>query len=232
MNFTNRISFFSLFALLCCIAGAQSTDYREQFQNLSDADKKKFISTINESKSLLKEKKYFESVYALQPASQLMPNHPEVRQIIANGDIQLERFEEASKVYASLLKEYPDNISYKFNLGETYFVRGEWNEALVHFKEVSSTLENNNKNSVYYLTEFKKYISYKKLGKTSEAKRISSNYDYKSDSPIYYFIKAYDLLIEGNDDEAKQWVAKANRIFRAPGATSIYVDALKTSGAL
>ncbi len=45
------------------------------------------------------------------------------------------------------------------------------------------------------------------------------------DTPAYYFSKAAIAFVQKKDDEAKEWVEKANAIFKA-GDNAPYLDSL------
>lgn len=182
---------------------------------------------LGEAQDLQGRHRYFDALAKLDEAEKLAPNDANVFNI--RGAIYLiptvRDFDKSKEQFEKARALEPDALAPKFNLAELHFVKHVFAEAEAAF---AALLKEYTKlqMSVRHLVAFKMLVSQAEQGKIDEAnKTLNANFTFMDDTPAYYFSKAALAFVQKKEDEAKEWLEKANTIFK-PGENSPYLDSL------
>lgn len=182
---------------------------------------------LGEAQDLQGRHRYFDALSKLEEAEKLAPTDPNVFNI--RGAIYLvpavRDFEKAKEQFEKSKGLDSTALAPKFNLAELEFVKHTFAEAEAGF---ASLLKEYPKvpMSVRHLIIFKMLMSQSEQGKFDEAnKTLKAHFTFMDDTPAYYFAKAAICFAQKKEDEAKEWIEKANQIFK-PAENNAYLDAL------
>lgn len=182
---------------------------------------------LGEAQDLQGRNRYFDALSRLDEAEKLAPNDPNVYNI--RGAIYLvpavRDFDKAKEQFEKAKSLDPAALAPKFNLAELYFVKHSFAESeagfaglMKEFPKVPMT--------VRHLIAYKLLMSQSEQGKFDEANAtLKANFTFMDDTPAYYFAKAAILFAQKKEDEAKEWIERANAIFK-PADNGAYLDAL------
>ncbi len=195
------------------------------FLNLPEEERIKFVKHIREADRLFKQQRVLETLEQLHEAQKVFTDSPEIYNLRGSCYVEMRAFDKALQEFNKALDLSPKNQSITFNLGEVYFVTGQWQKAIDTFNAVLEMIPEGNI-SMSRLVEFKILLCNLKLDKNEEAKAMAEKYDYLDDSPYHYYAKATMAYENGKATEAEQWLARANRIFRHAAIIAPWRDTL------
>lgn len=182
---------------------------------------------LGDAQDLQGRHRYFDALSKLDEAEKLAPNDPNVFNI--RGAIYLvpavRDFDKAKEQFQKSMALDPTALAPKFNLAELEFVKHSFSEAEPLF---AALLKEYPKvpMGVRHLIVFKMLMSQSEQGKFDEAnKTLKANFTFMDDTPAYYFAKSAICFAQKKEDEAKEWIEKANQIFK-PAENNAYLDAL------
>ena len=182
---------------------------------------------LGEAQDLQSRNRYFDALSKLDEAEKLAPTDPNTYNI--RGAIYLvpavRDFDKAREQFEKSKSLEPSALAPKFNLAELEFVRHAFAEAEAAFTALMKEFPKVPM-GVRHLIAYKLLMSQSEQGKFDEANAtLKANFTFMDDTPAYYFAKAAILFAQKKEDEAKQWIEKANTIFK-PADNSAYLDAL------
>lgn len=237
------ISLFSLFALVTPLAAQgdaksgekapvaqpQLLPNQQAFLNLPEESRKEFVKHLGEATRLFRDKRIFETMDALDKASKIFSDSPEIHNLRGSCFVEMRAFDKSLVEFEKALKLSKDNPSIEFNIAEVYFVTKEWKKSVDAFEKIMKALPPQN-TALGRLVEFKILLCKKKLGLDDEVTILAGKYSFEDDSPFYYYAQA--ALAYDNKDliKAEEWLAMANRIFQDPNVLSPWQDTLVEYG--
>jgi len=208
-----------------------NADFRSEFTNLSDEDKKEYGEILKEIHKLFSQKRIFEALDKITEAEAIIKGHSALLNFRAACYVEFRAFNKAKAIFAEALKLDPESDSLRFNAAELEFVTGNWNKALSDFKDLEKKfLEKDNKGPYRYLVQFKILLCYVSLKNEAEVKKYSELHDYDTDSPYYYYANAVNEFRKGEEATAQIWVQRAGRIFTNPTFIAPWQDTLVEFG--
>jgi len=238
------IPLLSLFVLLTPLSAQNATPPAEKkpeavkqellpnqkaFLNLPEETRKDFIKHISEANRLFQEKRIFETLEALDKATKIFPDSPEILNLRGSCYVEMRAFDKALADFKKAAELSKDNPSIEFNIGEVYFVTKEWQKCSDLFEKISKLIPKENM-ALGRLVEFKILLCKKKLGRDKEAKALAEKYDFLDDSPYYYYAQAAIAYDDKDLIKAEEWLARASRIFQDPNVLAPWQDTLVEYG--
>ncbi len=235
------ISLLSLFALVTPLAAQgdaapaapavkqELLPNQQAFLNLPEESRKEFIKQLGEAARLFRDKRIFETMDALDKASKVFADSPEIHNLRGSCFVEMRAFDKALAEFEKALSFSKDNPSVEFNIAEVYFVTKEWKKAVEIFEKILKGIPPEN-TGLGRLVEFKILLSKKKLGLDNEVTILANKYTFEDDSPFYYYAQA--ALAYDNKDliKAEEWLAMASRIFQDPNVLAPWQDTLVEYG--
>ncbi|SKB02895.1 Protein of unknown function [Prosthecobacter debontii] len=197
------------------------------FSQAQEKTSSEVLEKLREAQRLQQENHYSE---ALQKLDELEAAHPDIPDIYnLRGSIfmtpALRDFAEAEKNFAKAEQLRPEAIEPRFNKGELLFVKHEWAQAEAAFQKL---LDDYPKLplQIRHLTLYKRLVCEVKLGKFEAAeKTLKDHFTFMDDTPAYYFSHAAIAFGKTHEGEAKDWLARAEAIFK-PAELTAYLDTL------
>lgn len=182
---------------------------------------------LGEAQDLQGRHRYYDALAKLDQAEKLAPEDPNVFNI--RGAVYLvpavRDFDKAREQFEIATRLEPTALAPKFNLAELLFVKHSFAEAEAAFAAVLKEYTKLQM-SVRHLVAFKVLVSQAEQKKFDDANQtMKANFTFMDDTPAYYFAKAAIAFAQKKEDEAKEWVEKANAIFKS-GENSPYLDSL------
>jgi len=182
---------------------------------------------LGEAQDLQGRHRYFDALAKLDEAERIAPKDGNVFNI--RGAIYLvpavREFDKAEEQFKKALAIDPSALAPQFNLAELLFVKHSFPEAEVAFLKLLNDFPKIQM-QVRHLIVFKALASQTLQGKIKEAEATQKTYfTFMDDTPAYYFAKASVAFGNKKDDEAKEWMEKANAIFK-PQENAPYLDSL------
>lgn len=238
------ISLFSLFALVTPLVAqgdakpAEKTPAaaklellpnQQAFLNLPEESRKEFIKNLSEATRLFRDKRIFETMDALDKATKIFADSPEIHNLRGSCFVEMRAFDKALAEFQKALVLSKDNPSIEFNIGEVYFVTKEWKKSVEIFEKIMKGIPPEN-TALGRLVEFKILLCKKKLGLADEVTILAEKYTFEDDSPFYYYAQAALAYDNKNLVKAEEWLAMANRIFRDPNVLAPWQDTLVEYG--
>ena len=227
--------FFSGFGSAQAQESEESTEpaFVANFSNLPEAKRTEYLKHRSKAYEYSTQKRTFESLGEIHKATEIFDEDPSLWSLKASCYVEFRIFDKAKKAYERSLALRPKDMGTLFNLAEMDFISRDWEGAIKKMTTVKEAVEDASESvdagplSVHRLCLFKIVISHLKLGQKDEAKKIASEYwNEFDDSPFTYFSKAVLAYEEDNDEEAKEWLASASRVFRDRAVITRWQDSL------
>lgn len=202
---------------------------QKAFLNLPEESRKEFVKHLGEATRLFRDKRIFETMDALDKATRIFADSPEIHNLRGSCFVEIRSFDKALEEFQKALTLSKDNPSVEFNVGEVYFVTKEWKKAVEIFEKIMKGIPAQNV-ALGRLVEFKILLCKKKLGLDDEVTILAGKYTFEDDSPFYYYAQA--ALAYDNKDliKAEEWLAMAGRVFRDPNVLAPWQDTLVEYG--
>lgn len=183
---------------------------------------------LMEARDLRIKHAYTEALMKLDEAEKLAPAVPDIYAL--RGDIYLaprrRDFDLAKPQFEKAVELQPDSPLPKFNMGEYYFVKGEFETAREHFTKLAVNYPKLPM-IVRHLVHYKRVLCELKLGRRAVAEQIiADNFTFMDDTPAYYFSKAALAFDSADVPKAQEWVQRGVAAFKGP-ACEPYFDAFK-----
>lgn len=202
---------------------------QKAFLNLPEESRKEFVKQLGEATRLFRDKRIFEAMDALDKATKIFADSPEIHNLRGSCFVEMRAFDKALSEFQKALALSKDNPSVEFNIGEVYFVTKEWKKAVEIFEKIMKGIPPQNV-ALGRLVEFKILLCKKKLGLDDEVTILAGKYSFEDDSPFYYYAQAA-LAYDTNDlIKAEEWLAMAGRIFRDQNVLAPWQDTLVEYG--
>lgn len=203
--------------------------YQRAFANLPLNKRTDFIKHQREAARLYSEKRIIESLESLKLAEKVFDQSPDLHNLRGSCYVEFRAFDKAMTSYRKALSIAEGNILIMFNIAEVYFVTRQWQQAHDKFDALIRQVPEENVGLVR-ISEFKLMLCKLKLGKKQDAEILAMKYDYRDDTPFYYFAMASLAFEKEENTEAERWIARAGRIFRNPAIIDPWRDTLAEYG--
>jgi len=201
------------------------TPIQQAFLNLPEQERARFVEIFNEAVRLFQQKRIFETLEQVHEAKKIFDSSTELMNIEASCYVEIRNFERAHEIYKKAEQLDPGNPSIKFNIAEVYFVTRNWQEALDRFTALLALIDESN-TGLARIVEFKILLCKIRLGKEEEAIALAGKYDFRDDSPYYYYANAALAFEEKDFVKAQEWLQMAGRVFQNPAALAPWQDTL------
>jgi len=221
----------------------QLTAMRKRFDNLPKEKREKFIEYAEVAAKLSNSKRVAESMQHCYKAENLFRGHPQISNILGTCYVELRDFKRAEEIFREAAKIDPYNVSIQFNIGEIYFVSGDYTKAIRQFDYIG-ILTDNKKFAISDIILYKKALSHLALSKDESLNEVvraghKNTYEkiYKGTSfddysPLYYFLTAADYFHKGDRKQMIHWINRARIIFNNRNTILPWLDTVIEYGML
>lgn len=185
------------------------------------------MQKLQEAQELQQKQRFYDALEKLDELDALAPNLPDVYNM--RGSIylspSLRDFAKADEMFAKAETLQPNSLPPRFNRAELLFVKHDWAASAVAFEKLLVDFPKTPM-AVRHLILFKLVVCSIKVDQMEVAeKRLKESFTFMDDTPAYYFANAALAFQKKNESEAKDWMLRANGIFKE-GENSAYVDTL------
>ncbi len=127
------------------------------------------------------------------------------------------KFDRAETALRKALSLEPKFWNASFNLAEIPFLKKDWPEARNRFTALMAGGAGEGlQPETTQLIEYKIFLTFVMQGKEGTADWILNKFEGSKDSPALYYANAAIAYQHGNEKEAKEWLAAANKQFSEP----------------
>ena len=127
------------------------------------------------------------------------------------------KFDKAETALRKALSLEPKFWNASFNLAEIPFLKKDWPEARNRFTALMAGGAGEGlQPETTQLIEYKIFLTFVMQGKEGTADWILNKFEGSKDSPALYYANAATAYQHGNEKEAKEWMAAANKQFSEP----------------
>lgn len=185
------------------------------------------MQKLQEVQELQQKQRFYDALEKLDELDAMTPNLPDVYNM--RGSIYLSPtlrdFAKADEMFAKAETLQPNSLPPRFNRAELLFVKHDWAASAAAFEKLLVDFPKTPM-AVRHLVLFKLVVCAIKLDQTDVAqKRLKESFTFMDDTPAYYFANAALSFHKKNESEAKDWMLRANGIFKE-AENSAYVDTL------
>jgi tetratricopeptide (TPR) repeat protein len=182
---------------------------------------------MQELQELQQKNRYVEAIAKLDELDVRYPDNAALCN--ARGSIYmspaLRDFAKAEEMFDKAMKLAPKELPPHFNKAELLFVKHEWSAASKAFEQLLQDFPKLPL-QIRHLVIFKHLVSELKQDHISAAEKLQTvHFTFMDDTPAYYFSKAALAFQKKDEAGAKDWISRANGIFKGP-ETSAYIDTL------
>ncbi|WP_411825859.1 tetratricopeptide repeat protein [Luteolibacter sp. AS25] len=202
---------------------------QKDFLNLPEEQRDEFAEHYKQAAQYFQQKRIFETLDSLDEASKILEKNVAILNLYGSCYVEMRAFDKALTAFRKAQELDPKNRSVNFNIAEVLFVTHNWQEAHDALVDVSKKIPEEDI-SLGRLVEFKILLCKIRLEKDAEVTALSEKYDYQDDSPFYYYAKAAIAYDAEEEEEAAEWLARANRIFQNPNLIAPWQDTLVEFG--
>ncbi len=200
----------------------QNSRIPKSVQAMSDDEKQKLAGLMRDASTYLGGIRIQEAFEKLVEAEAMAPDYATIHNLLGAAHTKTRNFDMAAAAFERAVELDPKAFMSRFNLTEIHFVQGKFAEA----EKAFNTLLTDNPESpeaTRALIEFKILICRLKLDDEAAAREILDTYDFLDDHPGFYFGNAAIHFNKGEDDDARSWIASANRVY-PQYQNNIYID--------
>ncbi|MEG0837389.1 MAG: hypothetical protein RSE01_06375 [Akkermansia sp.] len=204
----------------------------EQFNKLSDQQKKEYVLTFRQAEQLFAQNRIIETIGILDRLEKIFPDNPGLYNMKGSCYLKIKDIPASITNFKKAFDMNPDNNSVLFNLAEVYFVSHDYKTAINEFNHLLKQLSKEREAPLLMksLIQFKQFICYTKLGDTNKAKEYETLYTQSDDTPYYYCIQAVKQIQEGKTDAGQLSILSAARIYESSGMFQPFSDTLSEVG--
>jgi tetratricopeptide (TPR) repeat protein len=138
-------------------------------------------------------------------------------------------YDKAETALHEALRIDPKFWNARFNLAEIPFLQKNWAEARNRFQELLSNNVSELQGEAAQLIQYKVLLTYLLEGKENMVDSILAKFELSPDTPAVHYANAAIALQHKNGDEAKNWVAAAEKNF-SPQLNKLFAESLYEVG--
>lgn len=197
---------------------------KTRFGNLPEEQRVAYNEHAQEASRLFGLKRVFETLDSIYECEKILKDDPGIVNLKGACYIEFRDFVKAKEAFLHAQSLSGQNIGIEFNLAEIEFVLRNWAAALERFKKLEGAVPDSPQ-GMHRMILFKSLLCNIKLSESDsstpeqkqkyekEVEELSNRFDFRDDSPFYYYANAA-LAYSANDDiEAEKWINRARRIF-------------------
>jgi tetratricopeptide (TPR) repeat protein len=158
----------------------------------------------------------------LGPALQARPRDPEVLNLQGAILTKLKDYSGAQRCYELALQQSPGFFPARYNIGALMALRGEWDPATTHFRNMLIDQPNNE------LVQYKLLLLLLTRDSDPVLQKKLFSADTPSNTPGWYYASAARAYAQGNRGEAVKFTEVAKNIYG--DQTAIFEEELEESG--
>ncbi len=243
----NMLSRLGIIGIICGLSlGSLTAQEREEdkglspaarFSNMSEEDRTTYGKFFVDAQSFYRQKRIFECMQAIAEASAIFKHDARLWNLEGSCYVQIRNFTKAKASFQKAVELSPKQPSLLFNMAEMDFVSKDWSAALEAFDGFLKFITDNysdeqikvnpNVNELYRLGVFKKVLVLLELERLGEAKPLAQSlWDTWDDTPFTYYSKAAFHYKNDREDEGKEEVLKAFRVFGGLAGVSTWHDTM------
>lgn len=204
---------------------------QKEYLALPEARRIEFAKHMNEGMRLFQQTRILEALEKIDKAEKIFAKSAELLNLRGSCYMEMRAFDKAKDALDKALAISPDNGMVRFNKAEVFFVTKQWKEANDLFQEILKEIPEGNL-TIGRFVEFKILLCKKKLGLKEEALALAGKYDFRDDSPYYYYAQAVLAYDAEKFTEAKEWIERAQRVFGDEKVIAPWIDTLTEYGYL
>ncbi|MDQ3117928.1 MAG: tetratricopeptide repeat protein [Verrucomicrobiota bacterium] len=160
------------------------------------------------------EARYDDAIEGLDAIDVTQPNLAESLNLRGAVYMRQGKFDKAEVTLRKALSLEPKFWNASFNLAEIPFLKKDWSEARNRFTALMAGGEGEKlRTETSQLIEYKIFLTFVMQGKESTADWILNKFEGAKDSPALYYANAAVAFQQGNEKEASDWIAAANKQF-------------------
>jgi len=164
----------------------------------------------------------------LDAAEKIRPGQKEAKNLKGSVLVRLNKYDEALAVFEEVSAADPNDADAYFNQAECFFLKNSFALAKKFFRTFIG-LNKNQQNSV--VAAYQIFLCDLMLGNELEVKQALAATQTSLYNPAFYYMHAAQCFKSGRNDEARDYVRSAFRIYSAP-LNGAYVDSLVNLGFL
>ncbi len=214
------------------IAKSRLKKIADQFNELEETDRVKYVQHKNKAFKARENQKYFTCLTEISNAQSIFQNDMDL--LFLNGicHAQIHDIDKAVKCYEKVLEIDHTHIFTLMNIIEINYFAGRFEETIKYIKQVNSIVDSRANGRHLPLLDFKYLISLTKLSKQdpekykSELAQVKKKYTFMDDHPFYYFANALESLDKDDKQEGLIWILKGYLIFENPATIEVWNKAL------
>ncbi len=166
--------------------------------------------------SAFDEARYDEALKALDAIDASQPDLAESLNLRGVVYMRQGKFDKAETALRKALSLEPKFWNASFNLAEIPFLKKDWAEARNRFTALMAGENSGMQPETSQLIQYKILLTFVLQGKENTVDWILNKFEAAKDSPALYYSNAAIAFQHGNEKEAKDWMAAANKQFAAP----------------
>jgi predicted Zn-dependent protease len=173
--------------------------------------------------------KYSEALTVLDAIDARQPDLAESLNLRGVVFMRQGKYDEAQKALRKALSIEPRFWNASFNLAEIPFLEKHWSEARNRFEALLAAEPEGPQSETSQLIQYKILLTFVLQGKENVADWILNKFELAKDSPALYYSNAAIAFQNGNEKEAKEWIAAAKKKYPAP-PNKLYAESLYEIG--
>lgn len=194
------------------------------FSNLPEEKRVAFLTKRNQAGILFQNKRIFEALEATRELNAIFPDDPQVINLRGACYVELRDFPKAMEQFTLSKDITGPSFNVIFNMGEVAFVSRDWKKSLEIFNQAIE-LAPANALQMKRLVEFKVLLSHIGMSEdsklsdaerkthTEKVKAMTALYDYRDDSPYYYYANSALQYSLGDKEQGLQFLNKGRRVY-------------------
>ena len=207
---------------------APAIEIPDSVKNLSAEQREKLQKLLNDASSYIGGIRIQEAFEKIIEAEDITSDLFQLHNLKGAAYTKIRDFPRARKSFKRALELNPTAFMSKFNITELDFVEKKFPDAEKNFQKLIADSPDMNIGT-RRLIEFKILITQLKQDKHDEAAATLDKFNFMEDTPAYYFGKAAIAFDAGDEDDAREWIRSAERIYK-PQEVSVYVDSFIEMG--
>ncbi|HYY13752.1 MAG TPA: tetratricopeptide repeat protein, partial [Chthoniobacterales bacterium] len=138
-------------------------------------------------------------------------------------------YEKAEAALFEAVRIDPKFWNARFNLAEIPFLKKDWAEARKRFQQLLSANASDLQGDAAQLIQYKILLTYLLEDKENIVDSILAKFELSPDTPAMHYANAAIALQRNNQNEAKDWIAKAEKDF-SPQLNKLFAESLYEIG--
>ena len=173
--------------------------------------------------------KYDEALAVLDAIDARQPDLAESLNLRSAVYMRQGKYDEAETTLRKALSIEAKFWNASYNLAEIPFLRKDWAEARNRFEALLAEEPEGSQSQTSQLIQYKILLTFVLQGKENTVDWMLNRFELAKDSPALYYSNAAIAFRNGNEKEAKEWLAAAKKKYPAP-LNKLYAESLYEIG--